>query len=234
MCFCSRNAHRSRSFVFQCLNHSFGNLRTRRHDNERVYSSRISYSFLKILPQMPSTEFATKNNDTQQSTTHKLSPRKFMLRWLGRFCFANAIILCLIGLRYLPSSTLLLPGNMPLGSNIVLAIFLGATYLGILGLLAAIPCLLVTLPFVAVWPKRWLISVLAVLASSTITLFLIIDTVVYKQYHFHLNGIIYTCFFLAQDMRFLIFPGSSGLLPAVFWAEYAFLKLLSPSFYGSA
>lgn len=99
--------------------------------------------------------------------------------WVAWFIFANGLICLLLGLRFLPWMTV---------PDITTAAYVGLLMPGqflILAWLAGLPLLLASF----VLPKHWL-TLLAVIYGSLGVALLLIDTVAYSLYRFHLSGFV--------------------------------------------
>lgn len=106
------------------------------------------------------------------------SPRE-RFRWSGWFIVVNSFIAALIGVRYLPWI------HVPdIGTGIYVALAFVAQF-SLLAWLFGLPLLLVS------WflPGRWLRSVAVVLGTVGLSL-LLLDTVVYHQFRFHLSSFV--------------------------------------------
>jgi uncharacterized protein len=151
-----------------------------------------------------------------------------LLNWLGWFFLGNAFLFSVIGLQYISWAS---PENYHIFTPIyaVLAwLFLGVTVPGHFALLALLPLLpILLLTFVV--PKRFiiipLIIILACLISALAAWILIVDTIVFSQYHFHLNGVIFEMFFSDASREIFNFTQREW-----FTAAIAFLLLLTIEF----
>lgn len=111
------------------------------------------------------------------------------LRFIGWFFFANACLFILVGLRYL-SEIFPLVLTFPTAFNkFLVSLFIFFAMIGHLSLLAFLPTLLV-IPFAFLLRKMIGIQVISVCTASIALFLLLIDTYVFKQFHYHLNGII--------------------------------------------
>lgn len=112
------------------------------------------------------------------------------LRWSLRFWLLAGGLFMLIGLLYWPWL------KIPPG-YVLAAVYLALTHAGWFGLFA-IASLLVTLPLAILLPKvifRALCGMLALI----VTILLAVDTQVFEQFRFHLNGFVITLFFTGGD-----------------------------------
>jgi uncharacterized protein len=118
-----------------------------------------------------------------------LARQTIPLRFIGWFFFANACLFILIGLRYL-SEIYPLTLSFPTPFNkFLVSLFIFFTMVGHLSFLAFLPALLV-IPFAFLFRKLIGIQIISVCVASTAVFLLIVDTIVFKQFHYHLNGII--------------------------------------------
>ena len=89
-----------------------------------------------------------------------MSPRRRLLRWLGWFALVNAVLVGIIGLRYLWLSTAL--GHAVSWSYALVA------YIGHMSALACVPLLVLLVPLAAVFPRPRLVLPLGVAVSSAV------------------------------------------------------------------
>jgi membrane-anchored protein YejM (alkaline phosphatase superfamily) len=101
-----------------------------------------------------------------------------LLRWGGWFGLANGILWGLIGLRYLIGYAF--PGDL-LG-----VVYTPLAYLGHFVTLGILP-LLLTLPVLLAWPRRWLVMGLMVLLSAALGTALVVDGNVFAEHRYHLT-----------------------------------------------
>lgn len=124
--------------------------------------------------------FSVKNSPLRNSFA--TPGRGFMFRWALWFICANAVVLMLLSFSYLKSMTL---PDAPLAR-----IFLGIAYPGHFFSLA-----LYTFPLIAagilVRPSRRFVFFLAVVLETALLLTVLIDSMVFAQYRFHLNGMVW-------------------------------------------
>ena len=66
---------------------------------------------------------------------------------------------------------------------------------------------IILVPLIFILPKPKFIIPIAIITATILILFIFIDTFVYNQYTFHLNGIILQCFLAAPVVRYLILHG---------------------------
>ena len=136
------------------------------------------------------------------------SGRGTLLRWLAWFGVANLILILVISLRYL--EVIELPGSFAARVFAVL-LFVGhfaSLLFGLYLLLLVVPALLL--------PHYRSIVTLAILLSSTLITILFIDTFVYAQYRFHINGAVLN----------LLFSGAAGQIFSFSWMTYLTVGLV--------
>jgi membrane-anchored protein YejM (alkaline phosphatase superfamily) len=108
--------------------------------------------------------------------------RSLMFRWAFWFIFANAVALMLISLNYLKS--------MQLPDTPLAQLFLSLSYPGHYFSLA-----MYVSPFIAAgilaYPRRRFVFGLAIFLELTLVLIIILDSLVFAQYRFHLNGMVW-------------------------------------------
>ncbi|MBT8069945.1 MAG: DUF3413 domain-containing protein [Gammaproteobacteria bacterium] len=113
-------------------------------------------------------------NSTRETVT-----RRQLFRWLGWFAMANAIVLGLIGLRYLDSG---FTGTTPLAW-----VYLVSIYLSHYSWLALLPLLVVVSPFILLKPAwRW-VRLPAVLLMAVMIAIIMLDSLLWSQSRFHIN-----------------------------------------------
>ena len=110
-------------------------------------------------------------------------------RWTSRFWLLSGVLFMLLGLGYWP--WLSIPADKPLA-----AVYLVLTQIGWFGLFAILGMLL-TLPLLPL-PKGLSRGICGVL-GLVITVLLVVDTRVFDQFRFHLNGFVFTLFFTGGD-----------------------------------
>lgn len=108
--------------------------------------------------------------------------RGMMLRWALWFLFANAFILMALSFNYLKS--------MAIPEASLARVFLGISYPGHFFSLA-----LYTFPLiaagVAIYPSRRFVFALSIFLEAALILTVLIDSMVFAQYRFHLNGMVW-------------------------------------------
>lgn len=107
--------------------------------------------------------------------------RKMIFRWMGWFALANALVLAVVGLRYFQGFT---PGGTGL-SWIYLLLVYPAHHV----LLAVLPLFLILTPIVLLRPSRRLASVIAVILFAAMIALINLDSLLWSQSRFHLNGL---------------------------------------------
>jgi membrane-anchored protein YejM (alkaline phosphatase superfamily) len=133
----------------------------------------------------------------RSSTTGGRSPRRVLLRWAGWCAAANTLLLTLVFTRNLAVTEIpdgWLPGT-----------FATLMLLGQAALLACAP-LLALVPLVLAWPRRAPVLVTGTLCSFLLCGTILIDTVVYRQYRFHLNAEVLNLLLGGAADEILVFP----------------------------
>lgn len=122
---------------------------------------------------------------------------KSQLRFIGWFFFANALLFFLVSCRYVAE---ILPFSLafptPLNECLV-SLFMVFAVIGHGALLAFLPSIFV-LPFLLCTRQLLGVQVVAVGVSSLALWLLIIDTFIFQQFHYHLNGIILRMLFSTE------------------------------------
>jgi len=109
----------------------------------------------------------------------ELQPRSQLWRWLGWFAMANAVILGLIGLRYLGGG---------LGGHTALAwVYLVTIYISHHSWLALLPLLVLLTPVILIRPSYRLVKTLAVLLMAAMIALIMLDSLLWSQSRFHIN-----------------------------------------------
>jgi uncharacterized protein len=116
-----------------------------------------------------------------KSTPPARQPRALLLRWSAWFLLSNACALMLISLNYLKL--------MPYPESTLGRVFLGLSYPGHFFSLAFYLFPLIALAICA-YPRRLPVFALAIVLELCLVLTVIIDSLVFAQYRFHLNGMI--------------------------------------------
>ncbi len=112
-----------------------------------------------------------------------------LLHWCAWFFLGNALLYWIIGLNYLPSIAWLDTGYLNFHGKSVIHTFAALAYIGHLGLLALLPCVLFV-PLLLIFPRRKFIFTLAIICTTIAGFLLVIDVMTYKIYRFHLSGVI--------------------------------------------
>lgn len=137
--------------------------------------------------------------------------KQILLRWWVWFCIGNALLLYVIGLKYVPT---LFPGEWGaffVSQKISAAVFVVGAYVEHFMLLAFLPSVFV-IPIILLFPtrQRWIFSI-AIFLSTLLAFSLVIDTIVYGVYRFHLNGV----------LIHLVINGLSAQVFEFSWLEYS-------------
>ena len=108
-----------------------------------------------------------------------LQTRTQLWRWLGWFAMANAVVLGLIGLRYLG-------GGM--GGHTALAwVYLVTIYISHHSWLALLPLLLLVSPLIVIRPSYGLVKTVAVVLMAVMIALIMLDSLLWSQSRFHIN-----------------------------------------------
>lgn len=116
--------------------------------------------------------------------------KKIYFNWIFWFFIGNALLLWGIGIHYL---AVILPFHLSVSSfanQLLACLFLFSAFFGQLGLFACIAAIIPIL-LVILCPKKKLILPVSVSIGFLIVYLLSVDTFVFGQYHFHLNGVIW-------------------------------------------
>ena len=146
-----------------------------------------------------------------------MGARKRLLRWANGFALANAAFLGVVGLRYLWYYSPLQP--------LVGWTYAGLAYVGHLSALAYVPLILLV-PVMMLVPRPWAVLPLAVLVSSVILSFLLLDSLVFAENRYHL-GVLTFSLLERQTWAFLFLYFLLGLaveamVAAWIWRRTAF------------
>lgn len=133
-------------------------------------------------------------------------PRQLALRWAFWFMLMNGLALMAISMRYFGSDSL--PGT-PLAR-----LFLGLAYPGHFFSLSLYAMPLVVLG-IMVWPVRWFVFAVGITFELLIVLGVIIDSLVFAQYRFHLNGMVWNLLKSGAATDILPVTGALWLVLAV-------------------
>lgn len=145
-----------------------------------------------------------------------LTTRKIFFNWIFWFFIGNTLLFWGIGLHYL---AIIIPFHLSvstLPNQLLACLFLFSAFLGQLSLFACaaaiIPILLVIL-----YPRKKLILAVSVIIGFLIAYLLSVDTFVFGQYHFHLNGVIWK----------LLTGGEANEVFDLSWLEWLSIGILS-------
>jgi len=105
--------------------------------------------------------------------------RKQLFRWLGWFGMANAIVLGLIGLRYLDGGFA--------GQTALSWLYLVTIYISHHSWLALLPLLGLLTPVILIRPSYRLLKNLAVLLMAAMIAIIMLDSLLWSQSRFHIN-----------------------------------------------
>jgi membrane-anchored protein YejM (alkaline phosphatase superfamily) len=132
--------------------------------------------------------------------------KKQLIRWCGWFSLGNAILLWVFCFKYLLTAFWLYVGYpLALSAKIFSITFLVLSYLAQIALLAFLPlCLFI--PVIMIFPQRFLISIGLISVAFTLATYLMMDSVIYSIFHFHLTGDLLKIIMSAWDKQF--FPMS--------------------------
>ncbi len=108
-------------------------------------------------------------------------PRSELLRWAGWFFLANGVLLALLSVRYFAVA------QLPPAPLAKLFAFIAAV--GHFASFAAIG-LLICAPLILAVPRKGVVFLFARLLMAVVMLMFVIDTVVFAQYRYHLNGMV--------------------------------------------
>lgn len=145
-----------------------------------------------------------------------LTTRKIYFNWIFWFFTGNALLFWGIGLHYLAS---IIPFHLSVSSlanQLLASLFLFSAFFGQLGLLACVAALIPTL-LVFLYARKKLVFSVSVIIAFLFAYLLSIDTIVFGQYHFHLNGVIWT----------LLTGGHANKVFDLSWLEWLLIGVLS-------
>ncbi len=151
----------------------------------------------------------------QMTYSQKQSQRSLLLRWFGWFCFANTILYYLIGINYLLVINPFAVANLYLYGKFIIITFIVFSYLGHFALLAILPGIIIV-PLILVWPRRYAVISIATLLASLSVIYLLVDSFVFRQFRFHLNGVI----------LHMIFSGEATQIFSLSFIEYLIISIL--------
>jgi membrane-anchored protein YejM (alkaline phosphatase superfamily) len=108
-----------------------------------------------------------------------MGARRRILRWAGSFAVANAVLLMVVGLRYLWYYSALTPSTAWLYAIVA--------YVGHLSVLACVPLLLLLFPVMMLIPQSRVILPFGVVLASAGFSFLLLDSLVFAENRYHLS-----------------------------------------------
>jgi len=120
--------------------------------------------------------------------------RTQLIRWLGWFLFCNTLLFWLIASHYLFYISIWYSTLVTTHGKVLIAMFMTSAYIGYFALLAYLPAVII-IPVLLIVPRRQLIITLSVIILTIMTTLIAVDTIVYSQYRFHLNGVIMAMIF---------------------------------------
>lgn len=149
----------------------------------------------------------TEQGEMAAESRHTDLPRRTrgaLLRWLGWFTMANAVVLACVGTLFfdhfsLPDSGLAL-------------LYLVLVYPAHHVMLAAIPLFLLAGLMILIWPSKPLVVSCAVIVMALVIAIYVLDGLLYSQGHFHLNAL--TALILGWQSW--VFAGVISLMGMVF------------------
>ncbi len=144
--------------------------------------------------------------DTENCSGAPPAGRRGLLRWAGWFFLANSVMALLISLRYLQVV------QFPEGEYT--ALFSVLAFVGHFASLGFIGAVLLFLP-ILILPWRRLVFLLGILLGSVYLLGIVIDTFVFAQYRFHINGMVLNLLFGGAADEIFTFSGSLWIWMAV-------------------
>jgi uncharacterized protein len=145
-----------------------------------------------------------------------LTTKKIYLNWIFWFFIGNALLFWGIGLHYL---AIIIPFHLSVSSlanQLLACLFLFSAFFGQLGLFACIAAILPIL-LVILCPRKELILSVSVIIGFLFAYLLSVDTFVFGQYHFHLNGVIWK----------LLTEGQANEVFDLSWLEWLSIGILS-------
>lgn len=145
-----------------------------------------------------------------------LTTRKIYFNWIFWFFIGNALLFWGIGLHYLAN---IIPFHLSVSSlanQLLACLFLFCAFIGQLGLFACIAAIIPIL-LVILFPRKNFILTVSVIIGFLFAYLICIDTFVFGQYHFHLNGVIWK----------LLTGGQASEIFDLSWLEWLSIGLLS-------
>lgn len=107
--------------------------------------------------------------------------RRQLLRWMGWFAMANAVVLGLVGLRYF--------SGYVSGDSALAWVYLVTVYLAHHVVVAVFPLFILLAPLVLLRPNRKWVTVTAVLVFALLIAVIMLDSLLWSQSRFHLNAL---------------------------------------------
>ncbi|WP_342220552.1 DUF3413 domain-containing protein [Rickettsiella endosymbiont of Miltochrista miniata] len=145
-----------------------------------------------------------------------LITKKNYFNWIFWFFTGNALLFWGIGLHYL---AIIIPFHLSVSSlanQLLACLFLFTAFFGQLGLFACIAAI-IPIILVIVCPRKKLILSVSVMIGFLFAYLLSVDTFVFGQYHFHLNGVIWK----------LLTGGQADEVFDLSWLEWLSIGILS-------
>lgn len=147
-----------------------------------------------------------------------VNQHKALTAWTNRFYFANCCIIWLVGWRYLWTIAPLNLTTATVANELKVWSFLLITYFSHLALLTLVPYLLIIFPLIWLRVKpKWIIG-LSLLISILTALVFFIDSLVFAQFHFHLQGIFLEFIFSRQFHQIFTFSSRE-------WLEFSIVAI---------
>lgn len=109
--------------------------------------------------------------------------RKRLLRWGAWFCSANALVLLIVSCRFV--------AVMGFPHEPLARAFVVLSAIGHFTMMAMLPWLAVALVVLA-WPRRGPAMAAGIIFSALLVITLMVDSLVFGLYHFHLNGMVWS------------------------------------------
>ncbi|WP_339051090.1 DUF3413 domain-containing protein [Rickettsiella endosymbiont of Xylota segnis] len=145
-----------------------------------------------------------------------LTTKKIYFNWIFWFFIGNTLLFWGIGLHYL---AIIIPFHLSVSSlanQLLACLFLFSAFLGQLSLFACVAAIIPIL-LVILYPRKKLILAVSVIIGFLIAYLLSVDTFVFGQYHFHLNGVIWK----------LLTGGEANEVFDLSWLEWLSIGILS-------
>jgi membrane-anchored protein YejM (alkaline phosphatase superfamily) len=139
--------------------------------------------------------------------------RGTLVRWVGWFGLVNGFLAALIGLRYL------LAYGMP--ESGIAVVYMTLAFVTQFAVLGFIPLMLLLALLVMLLPRKGLIIPLGVLLVACGLSIIILDTNIFAQYRYHLNGMTVAIFetstWVFTGVIFLVLLGFQFMLADIIW-----------------